>query len=158
LDPVEGILNISRRSVLHLGASAAALHAAPRIAKAQSYPSRPVRILVGFGPGGISDISARLIAQWLSDRIGQQFVVENRPGAGSNIATAAVVRAPPDGYTLLLTTGTNAFNHTLYERLGFDVARDIVPVAGLLRTCNVMEVHPSFPAKTVPEQQFSLLN
>jgi tripartite-type tricarboxylate transporter receptor subunit TctC len=144
-------MKLPRRQFLHLAAGAAALPAMSRIAWAQAYPSRPVRIVVGFPAGGPADISARLISQWLSDRLGQQFIVENRPGAGSNIGTEAVVRAPADGYTLLLITSTNAINTTLYDKLNFNFTRDIEPVASLLRTIYVMAVHPSVPAKTVPE-------
>jgi tripartite-type tricarboxylate transporter receptor subunit TctC len=144
-------MKLPRRQFLHLAAGAAALPAMSRIAGAQAYPSRPVRIVVGFPAGGPADISARLISQWLSDRLGQQFIVENRPGAGSNIGTEAVVRAPADGYTLLLITSTNAINTTLYDKLNFNFTRDIEPVASLLRTIYVMAVHPSVPAKTVPE-------
>jgi tripartite-type tricarboxylate transporter receptor subunit TctC/DNA-binding MarR family transcriptional regulator len=124
---------------------------ASRIARAQAYPSRPVRIIVGVPPGGGIDIMARLISQWLSERIGQQFIVENRPGAGTNIATEAVVRAPADGYTLLLVTAANAINTTLYEKLNFSFIRDIAPIAGLIVVPNVMLVNPSVPAKTIPE-------
>jgi tripartite-type tricarboxylate transporter receptor subunit TctC len=144
-------MKLPRRKFLHLAAGAAALPAVSRIAWAQAYPSRPVRIVVGFAPGGPADIIARLISQWLSERLGQQFIVENRPGAGSNIGTEAVVRAPADGYTLLLITSTNAINTTLYAKLNFNFIRDIEPVASLLRTIYVMAVHPSVPAKTVPE-------
>ena len=122
-----------------------------RVAWAQAYPSRPVRIVVGFAAGGATDIVARLMGQWLSERLGQQFVIENRPGAGSNIATEAVVRAPPDGYTLLLVIAPNAINATLYDKLNFNFIRDIAPVAGISRVPNVMVVNPSVPAKTVPE-------
>jgi tripartite-type tricarboxylate transporter receptor subunit TctC len=144
-------MKLPRREFLHLAAGAAALPAVSRIAWAQAYPSRPVRIIVGFAPGGPVDIIARLISQWLSERLAQQFIVENRPGAGSNIGTEAVVRAPADGYTLLLITSTNAINTTLYDKLNFNFIRDIEPVASLLRTTHVMAVHPSVPAKTVPE-------
>jgi tripartite-type tricarboxylate transporter receptor subunit TctC len=144
-------MKLPRRKFLHLVAGAAALPAVSRIAWAQAYPSRPVRIIVGFAPGGPVDIIARLISQWLSERLAQQFIVENRPGAGSNIGTEAVVRAPADGYTLLLITSTNAINTTLYDKLNFNFIRDIEPVASLLRTTHVMAVHPSVPAKTVPE-------
>jgi tripartite-type tricarboxylate transporter receptor subunit TctC len=141
-----------RRQFLHLAAGAAALPAVSRIARAQAYPSRPVRIVVGFPAGGsASDIVARLIGQWLSERLGQQFVVENRPGAATNIATEAVVRAPPDGYTLLFVTSTNALNATIYDNLNFNFISDIAPVAGLIRVPFVMLVNPSVPAKTVPE-------
>ena len=122
-----------------------------RIASAQAYPTWPVRIVVGLAPGGANDIVARLMGQWLSERLGQQFVIENRPGAASNIATEAVVRAPPDGYTLLLCSVNNAINATLYERLNFNFIRDIAPVAGIIRSPNVMVVNPSVPAKSVPE-------
>ena len=125
--------------------------AVSRFAWAQTYPSRPVRIIVGFAAGGPNDILARLIGQWLSERLGQPFVIENRPGAGSNIATEAVVRAPPDGYTLLLVGTPNAINATLYDNLNFNFIRDIAPVAGLIRGALVMVVHPSVPAKTLPE-------
>jgi tripartite-type tricarboxylate transporter receptor subunit TctC len=140
-----------RRQFLHLAAGTAALPAVSRIARAQAYPTRPVRIVVGFAAGGSTDISARLIGQWLSERFGQQFIIENRPGAGSNIATEAVVNASPDGYTLLLVNIASAANATLYDRLNFKVVRDIAPVAGILRSPYVVEVNPSFPAKTVPE-------
>jgi len=136
---------------LHLAAGAAALPVVSRVARAQSYPSRPVRIIAGFAPGGGVDIIARLIGQWLSERLGQQFIIENRPGAGSNIATEAVVRAAADGYTLLLVSVTNAFNATLYDKLNFNFIRDIAPVAGLMRVPNVMVVNPSVSAKTLPE-------
>ena len=122
-----------------------------RIARAQAYPTRPVRIIVGFAAGGATDIVARLMGQWLSERLGQQFVIENRPGAGSNIATEAVVRAPPDGYTLLLVGAANAINATLYDKLNFNFIRDIAPVAGICACRIVMVVNPSVPAKTVPE-------
>jgi len=140
-----------RRQFLHLAAGAAALPAVSRIAWAQNYPTRPVRLIVGFAPGGTTDITARLIGQWLSERLGQQFLIENRTGAATNIATEAVVRAPADGYTLLLVTASNAINATLYDKLGFNFIRDIAPVAGIIRYPLVMQVNPSFPAKTVPE-------
>jgi tripartite-type tricarboxylate transporter receptor subunit TctC len=140
-----------RRKFLHLAAGAAALPVLPRIARAQAYPARPVRIIVGFAAGGTSDITARLIAQSLSERIGQQFVVENRPGAGTNIGTEAVVKSPPDGYTLLLVTPPNAINATLYQKLNYNFIRDIVPASGIMSVPNVMVVNPSIPAKTVPE-------
>jgi tripartite-type tricarboxylate transporter receptor subunit TctC len=140
-----------RRKFLHLAAGAAALPAVSRIAGAQSYPSRPVRIIVGFPAGGGVDIIARLMGQWLSERLGQPFLIENRPGAGSNIATEAVVRAAPDGYTLLLVHASNAINATLYDKLNFNFIRDIAPVAGIIVVPNVMVVNPSVPAKTVPE-------
>jgi len=140
-----------RRQFLHLAASAAALPTMSRIAKAQAYPTRPVRIIVGYAAGGGTDITARLIGQWLSEQLHQQFVVENRPGAATNVATEAVARSAPDGYTLLLATAANAINSTFYDKLNFDFSRDIVPVAGVIRVPNVMVVNPSFPAKTVPE-------
>jgi tripartite-type tricarboxylate transporter receptor subunit TctC len=144
-------MKLPRRNFLHLAAGAAALPAVSRFARAQAYPSRPVRIIVGFAPAGAADITARLIGQWLSERLGQPFVIDNRPGGGSNIATEAVVKAPPDGHTLLLATGANAINATLYEKLNFNFIRDIAPVAGIIVVANVMVVHPSVPAKTVPE-------
>ena len=140
-----------RREFLYLAAGAAALAAASRFATAQTYPTRPVRLIVGFPPGGATDIAARLMGQWLSERLGQQFVIENRPGAGSNIGTEAVVRAPPDGYTLFLAYSANAMNATLYDKLNFNFIRDIAPVAGIIVVPNVMVVHPSFPAKTILE-------
>jgi len=145
-------MKLLRRQFLHFAAGAVALPVMARIANAQAYPTRPVRIIVGFPAGGGADIAARLLGQWLSEHLGQPFVIENRPGAGSNIATEAVVRASPDGYTLLLATmPANAINATLYDKLNFDFIRDIVPVAGLTRDPQVMEVNPSVPAKTVPE-------
>ncbi len=142
---------IPRRAFLHLAAGAAALPLVPRVARAQAYPTRPVRIVVGFAAGGGVDITARLIGQSLSEQLGPQFVVENRPGAGSNIATEAVVNAVPDGYTLLLATVTNAVNATLYGRLNYDFIRDIAPVATISHVANVIAVNPSFPAKTLLE-------
>jgi tripartite-type tricarboxylate transporter receptor subunit TctC len=144
-------MKLPRRNFLHLAAGAAALPAVSRFAWAQTYPSRPVRIIVGLAAGGPADIVARLIAQWLSGRLGQPFVVENRTGAATNIAAEAVVRSPPDGYTLLFVTSANAVNTTLYEKLSFNFSRDIVPVASLFRAPSVLEVNPSVPAKTVPE-------
>jgi tripartite-type tricarboxylate transporter receptor subunit TctC len=141
----------SRRQLLHLAAGAAALPAVSRVAWAQSYPTRPVRLIVGFPPGGATDITARLMGQWLSERLGQPFVIENRPGAGTNIGSEAVVRAAPDGYTLLLAVTPNAINVTLYDKLNFNFTRDIAPVAGIARGPNVMVVNPLLPAKTVPE-------
>jgi tripartite-type tricarboxylate transporter receptor subunit TctC len=140
-----------RRQFLHLAAGAAVLPALPRIARAKGYPSRPVRIIIGFAAGGTTDILARLIGQWLSERLGQPFVIENRPGAGTNIGTETVVRAPPDGYTLLLVPTASAINATLYGKLNFDFMRDITPVGGLIREPIVMLVNSSVPAKTVPE-------
>jgi tripartite-type tricarboxylate transporter receptor subunit TctC len=144
-------MKLPRRQFLHLAAGAATLPAVSRIAVAQSYPSRPVRLIVGFAAGGINDILARLIGQWLSERLGQPFVVENRSGASGNIATEAVVNATADGYTLLLIGSSNTINATLYEKLNFNFVRDITPVAGIIRAPLVMEVNPIFPAKTVPE-------
>jgi tripartite-type tricarboxylate transporter receptor subunit TctC len=144
-------MKLPRRKFLHLVAGAAALPAAARVASAQSYPARSVRIIAGFPPGGGVDIVARLIGQWLSERLGQSFVIENRPGANSNIGTEAVVRAAADGYTLLLIHASNAINTTLYDKLNFNFIRDIAPVGGIMVVPNVMLVHPSVPAKTVPE-------
>jgi tripartite-type tricarboxylate transporter receptor subunit TctC len=144
-------MKLPRRQFLHLAAGAAALPAMSHLAWAQAYPSRPVRIVVGFPPGGGADITARLIGQWLSERLGQPFIIDNRPGAGSNIATEAVVRAPADGYTLLLVGAFNAVNATLYDKLNFNFIRDIAPVATMYYVPNVMAVHPSFPAKTILE-------
>src|SRR6266508_2937669 len=144
-------MKLPRRKFLHLAAGAAALPAVPRIARAQSYPSRPVRIVVGFTAGGAGDITARLIGQWLSERRGQQFVIDNRPGGGTNIGSEAVVRASPDGYTLLIVGTSQAINATLYDKLNFHFIRDIAPVAGVLRGPYVMVVNPSVPAKSVPE-------
>jgi len=140
-----------RRRFLYLAAGAVALSAVSRVAKAQSYPARPVRLIVGFSAGGASDIVSRLMAQWLSERLGQQFIVENRPGAGTNIGTEAVVRATADGHTLLYATTTNAINATLYDNLDFNFIRDIAPVAGIMNAPLVMVVHPSFPSKAVPD-------
>jgi len=140
-----------RRQFLHLAAGAAALPAVSRIAWAQAYPSRPVRIVVPFAPGGTFDIMARLIGQWLTEKLGQPFVIENRAGAGGNIGTELVVRAPADGYTLLLVGAANAISATLYEKLNFNFIRDIVPVAGIARVPEVMVVNPSLPATTVRE-------
>ena len=145
------VMKLPRRRFLHLAAGAAALPAASLIARAQAYPSRPARIVVPFAAGGSTDISARLIGQWLSERLGQQFVIENRPGAGSNIGTEVVVNAPPDGYTLLLVGASSAINATLYEKLNFNFLRDITPVSGINSVPFIMAVHPSFPAKTVSE-------
>ena len=144
-------MKLPRRNFLHLAAGAAALPAVSRIAWAQSYPTRPVRIIVPSPPSGPNDILARLMGQWLSERLGQPFIVENRPGAGTNIGTEAVVKAPADGYTLLLVNAASAINATLYAKLNFNFIRDIVPVAGITREHLVMKVNPSVPAKTVPE-------
>src|SRR5262245_14083788 len=140
-----------RRTFLQLAAGAAVLPALARRARAQSYPARPVRIVAAFAAGGGVDITARLIGQWLSERLGQSFVTENRPGAGGNIGTEAVVNAPPDGHTLLLATVPNAVNATLYDKLNFNFIRDIAPVAGIIRVPQIILVHPSLPAKSVPE-------
>jgi tripartite-type tricarboxylate transporter receptor subunit TctC len=140
-----------RRQFLHLAAGVAVLPAMSRVARAQTYPTRPVRLIIGYPPGGSADMTARLMGQWLSERLGQTFVIESRPGAATNIATEAVVHAPPDGYTLLLVAPANAINVTLYEKLNYNFVHDIAPVAGLIRFPNVMEVNPSVPAKTVPE-------
>jgi tripartite-type tricarboxylate transporter receptor subunit TctC len=140
-----------RRQFLQLAAGAAALPVASRIAWAQAYPSRPVRVIVPFPPAGNNDLVARLIGQWLSERLGQQFFIDNRPGAGTNIGTEAVVRAPADGYTLLIAAPPSAVNATLYQKLNFNFIRDTVPVASVLRAPFVMETNPSLPAKTVPE-------
>ena len=145
-------MKLPRRSFLHLAAGAVALPAVSRIARAQAYPSRPVRVIVPFAPAGTTDIAARLMGQWLSEHLGQQFVIENRPGASTTIGTEVVVRAPADGYTLLLATAASAINATLFEgKLNYNFLRDIVPIAGIFRVPNVMVVHPSVPAKTVPE-------
>src|SRR6516165_143084 len=142
---------LSRRTFVNMAAGAAALPAASRIARAQAYPTRPVRIIVGYAAAGGTDITARLIGRWLSERLGQQFIVENRPGANSNVATEAVVRAPADGYTLLMVSAACAINATLYDKLNFNFIRDIAPVAAIISSPNVMEVNPSFPARSVPE-------
>jgi len=144
-------MKLPRRKFLHLAAATAALPPVSRSAWAQAYPTRPVRIVVGFAPGGVTDVVARLIGQWLTERLGHPFVIENRPGAANNIGTELVVRAPPDGYTLLLVNTSNAINATLYDKLNFNFIRDIAPVASITRTPSVMEVNPSFPAKTVSE-------
>lgn len=144
-------MNLPRRKFLGAAAAAAALPLASRFGRAQAYPSRPVHLIAGFPPGGPSDLLARLMGQYLSERLGQPFVIENRPGAASNLATEVVVRAPPDGHTLLLAVASNAINATLYDNLSFDFARDIAPVASLTRFACVMEVSPSFAARSVPE-------
>jgi tripartite-type tricarboxylate transporter receptor subunit TctC len=143
-------MKFSRRQLLYLATGAAALPVS-RTARAQVYPSRPIRLIVGFPAGGPTDITARVMAQWLSERLGQQIVIENRAGAGSNIAVEATIGAPPDGYTLLIVGATNAINATLYEKLNFNFIRDIAPVAGIIRVPLIMEVHPSVPVKTVAE-------
>jgi len=144
-------MKLERRKLLKFAGVVVATPMISQIARAQAYPTRPVRFIHGYVPGGSADITARLIGQWLSDRLGQPFIVESRPGAGSNIGTEAVVRANPDGYTILLVAPANAINATLYERLPYNFIQDIAPVAGLIRFPNVMEVNPSVPATTVPE-------
>jgi tripartite-type tricarboxylate transporter receptor subunit TctC len=140
-----------RRQFLHLAAGAAALPTVSRVAWAQAYPARPVRIVDGFPPGGATDTTARLMGQWLSERLGQPFIIENRPGAGGNIATESVVRAPPDGYTLLMVQTNNAVNATLYDKLDFNLIHDIAPVASIVDVPYIMVINPIVPAKTVPE-------
>jgi tripartite-type tricarboxylate transporter receptor subunit TctC len=144
-------MKLPRRKFLHLAAGAAALPAISRIAKAETYPARPVRLVVGFGAGSTSDIYARLIGQWLSERLGQSFFIDDKPGAGSNIGTEAVVRATPDGYTLLMAASANAIGASLYDNLNFNFIRDIEPIAGPISNPYVMVVNPAVPAKTVPE-------
>jgi tripartite-type tricarboxylate transporter receptor subunit TctC len=144
-------MRLSRRKFLHLAGGIATFPTVLRIAKAENYPYKPVRFIIGYTPGGSADIAARLIGQWLSERLGQSFIVESRPGAGSNIGTEAVIRSPPDGYTILLIAPANAINATLYRKLNYNFIRDIEPVAGIIRFPNVMEVNPSVPAKSVPE-------
>jgi tripartite-type tricarboxylate transporter receptor subunit TctC len=144
-------MKLPRRTFLRLAAGAAALPALSRFAGAQPYPTRPVRIVVPFAPAGPNDIIARVLAEWLSERLGQPFIIDNRPGAASNVGTEAVVKAAPDGYTILIVSAPQAINATLYEKLNFNFIRDITPVASIMRAPNVMVVSPSFPAKTVPE-------
>jgi tripartite-type tricarboxylate transporter receptor subunit TctC len=144
-------MKLPRRQFLHLAAGTAALPAVSRIARADTYPTRPLHLIVAFAAGGTNDIVARLLGQSLSERLGQPVIVENRPGAGSNVGTEVVVRAPPDGYTLLMAGAPNAINATLYDKLPFNFIRDIAPVAGILSMPDVMEVNPSLPVKTVPE-------
>jgi len=144
-------MKLPRRNFLHLAAGAAALPTVSRIGWTEAYPSRPVRLVTGFAAAGGSDVVARLIGQWLSERFGQSFIIENRPGAGGNIGTESVVRAPPDGYTLLLVTFANVVNASLYKKLNFNFIRDVSPVAGLMRVPDLMAIHPSVPARTVPE-------
>ena len=144
-------MKLPRRTFLHLAAGAAALPVVSRIAMAQAYPSRPVRPVVPFGSAGATDITARLVGQWLSERLGQQFIIENRPGAGGNVGTEAVVRAAADGYTLLVITSANAINTTLYDKLNFNFLSDIAPVASIIQFPTIMVVNPSVPAKTLPE-------
>jgi tripartite-type tricarboxylate transporter receptor subunit TctC len=144
-------MKLARRKVLQLAAGAAALPALPRFARAETYPSRPIRLIVGFPAGGGVDLNARPIGQWLSDRLGQQVVIENRPGAGSNIATESVVRAAPDGYTLLAVSMSAALNTSLYDKLNYNFLRDIAPVGSTMRLANLIVVNPAVPAKTIPE-------
>jgi tripartite-type tricarboxylate transporter receptor subunit TctC len=144
-------VKLPRRTFLHLAAGAAALPALSRVATAQSDPSRPVRLVVGFAAGSTTDILARLMGQWLSERLGQQFIIENRPGAAGNIAAETVVKATADGYTLLMVPPSSAINATLYDKLSFNFLSDMAPVAGVVRVPNVLEVNPSVPVKTVPE-------
>src|SRR4249920_2004582 len=144
-------MKLRRRQFLHLAAGAAALSTAPRVAWAQSYPAKPVHWIVGFTPAGGNDIVARLMGQWLTERLGQTFVIENRPGAGTNIAAEVVIKSPPDGYTLFITNLSNAINATLYEKLNFDFMRDMLPVAGIAQAPAAFVVNSSVPAKTVPE-------
>jgi tripartite-type tricarboxylate transporter receptor subunit TctC len=145
------MMKLPRRQFLHLAAGAAALPSAPRLARAQAYPTRPVRIICGFPPGGTTDVLARMIGQWFSERLGQPFIVENRPGAGTNIATEVVTKAAADGYTLLMVSPPNVINATLYEKLNFNFLRDIAAVGPIARVANVLEVNPSLPIKSVPD-------
>ena len=144
-------MKLPRRQFLQLAVDAAALPAVSYVAWAQSYPTRPVRLVVGFAAGGTQDVIARVLGQWLTERLGQQILIENRPGAASNIAAEAVVKAPPDGYTLFMIGPNNAINATLYDKLNFDILRDLAPVASIMRVPNVLEVNPSVPATTIPE-------
>jgi tripartite-type tricarboxylate transporter receptor subunit TctC len=144
-------MNFPRRQLLKLAVGATVLPAFTQLVKAENYPTRPIRLVIGYTPGGSADLTARLMGQWLSERLGQSFVVENRPGGGTNIATEAVVRAPPDGYTFLLAAPANAINASLYEKLNFNFLRDTEPVAGIIRFPNVVVVNPSVPVKTIPE-------
>lgn len=144
-------MKLSRRRLLQLASGAIALPASSRLARAQAWPNRPVRLVIGYTPGGSADLTARLMGQWLSEKLGQSFVIENRPGGGTNIATEAVLRSAPDGYTLLLVAPANAINATLYDKLNFNFIKEVEPVAGLIRFPNVVVVHPSLPVKTIPE-------
>jgi tripartite-type tricarboxylate transporter receptor subunit TctC len=144
-------MKLPRRTFLRLAAGAATLPAVSSIASAQAYPSRPVRLVVGFAAGGTQDVIARILGQWLTERLGQQILIENRPGAASNIAAEAVIKSPPDGYSLFMIGPNNAINATLYDKLNFDILRDLAPVAGIMRVPNVLEVNPSVPATTIPE-------
>jgi tripartite-type tricarboxylate transporter receptor subunit TctC len=144
-------MKLPRRNFLHLAAGAAALPAMPRIARAQAYPARPVRLILGYAAGGAPDMVARLMGQWLQERLGQPVIIENRPAAGSNIGAEAVVRAPADGYTLLYITTANAISASVFQKLSFNFIRDIVPVAGIIRIPNLVSVNPSLPIKTIPQ-------
>ena len=144
-------MNLPRRQFLHLAGGAAAFPVASRIARAQAYPSKPVRIIVGYAAGGGVDIAGRLIGAWLSERFGQQFIIENRPGASTNIATESVIRSDPDGYTLLLNNAANAINASVFDKLTFDYTRDMTAVGGIMRVAFVVVVNPSLPVKTIPE-------
>jgi tripartite-type tricarboxylate transporter receptor subunit TctC len=144
-------MQLPRRALLHLAAGAAAVPIVSRGARAQTYPARPVRLLIGFAAGGTQDVIGRLLGQWLSERLGQQIVIENRPGASSNIAAEAALRSPPDGYTLFMVGPNNAINASIYDKLSFDIVRDSAPVAGIMRVPNVMEVNPAVPVTSVPE-------
>ena len=144
-------MKLPRRQFLHLAAGAAMLPAVSNIARAQSYPTRPIRLIIGYTPGGSADLTARLMGQWLSERLGQSFVIENRPGGGTNIATEAALRAAPDGYSLLLVAPANAINATLYSKLNFNFLQEMVPIAGIIRFPNVVVVNPEVPVKTIPE-------
>ena len=144
-------MKFPRRQFLHLAAGAALLPAVSRTARAQSYPTRPIRLIIGYTPGGSADMTARLMGQWLSEKLGQSFVIENRPGGGTNIATEAALRAAPDGYTLFLVAPANAINATLYNKLNFNFLQEIEPIAGIIRFPNVVVVNPSVPVKTIPE-------
>ena len=144
-------MKLPRRQFLRLAVGAAALRAITRAARAQTYPARPVRLIVTFAAGGANDIVARLMGQWLSERLGQQFVVENRPGAGGNIGTEAVTKAAPDGYTLLIVSPANVISASLYDKLNFDIVRDLVPIAAIMRGGNVVEINPLVSANTIPE-------
>ncbi|HWX84579.1 MAG TPA: tripartite tricarboxylate transporter substrate binding protein [Xanthobacteraceae bacterium] len=144
-------MKFSRRRILHLAAGAAAAPALPYVARADTYPSRPVHLIIGYLPGGSADMTARFFGQWLSERLGQQFVIESRAGGSTNIATEAVIRATPDGYTLFLASPANATNAALYDKLNFEFLRDVVPIAGLIRFADVVVVNPSLPVKTIPE-------
>src|SRR5882762_8849561 len=144
-------MKLSRRRFLEFAGGTIALPAATQAVRAQSYPNRPVRLIIGYTPGGSADLTARLMGQWLSERLGQSFIIENRPGGGTNIATEQALRATPDGYTLLLVAPANAINATLYDKLPFDFMKEMEPIAGIIRFPNVVVVHPSLPIKSIPE-------